>query len=152
MWPHIGPSRRNSATNRPIGCVPCFSTPKITWDSLVQELGSNGRLNFFWEPMAAGKGGAENMAATTLIRVIHECICSGFLEEKAKPQMGSKQHYRCHRQNDLSCSQDLDPLGLALAAMAPGALPTVTRVMGVGTRGAVQSTVLTLGCFPSRKA
>jgi len=55
-----------------------------TWDSRVQELGSSGRLNFFWEPMAAGKGGAENMAATTLMRVIHECICSEFLGRKAK--------------------------------------------------------------------
>lgn len=41
--------------------------------------GSSGRLNFFWEPMAAGKGGAENMAATVLIRVIQDCICSAFL-------------------------------------------------------------------------
>lgn len=56
----------------------------------MQELGSSGRLNFFWEPMAAGKGGAENMAATTLMRVIHECICSGFLGRKAKPQLSSK--------------------------------------------------------------
>jgi len=41
--------------------------------------GSSGRLNFFCEPMAAGKGGAENMAATVLILVIHDCICSAFL-------------------------------------------------------------------------
>lgn len=60
------------------------SLPRPTWDSRVQELGSSGRLNFFWEPMAAGKGGAENMAATTLMRVIHECICSEFLGRKAK--------------------------------------------------------------------
>lgn len=76
-------------------------TPRLTWDSLVQELGSSGRLNFFWEPMAAGKGGAENMAATTLMRVIHECICSGFLGRKAKPQRSSKWHHLCHRQRDL---------------------------------------------------
>lgn len=81
----------------------------------MQELGSSGRLNFFWEPMAAGKGGAENMAATTLMRVIHECICSGFLGRKAKPQMGSKWHYLCCRQRDLPCRQDLGPPGLALA-------------------------------------
>lgn len=31
--------------------------------------------------MAAGNGGAENMAATTLMRVIHDCICSGFLQD-----------------------------------------------------------------------
>ena len=41
--------------------------------------GSSGLLNFFWEPMAAGKGGDENMAATALIRVIQDCICSAFL-------------------------------------------------------------------------
>lgn len=81
--------------------LPASPTPWPTWDSLVQELGSSGRLNFFWEPMAAGKGGAENMAATTLMRVIHECICSGFLWRKAKPQMGSKWHHPCHRQRDL---------------------------------------------------
>lgn len=44
--------------------------------------GSRGRLNLFWEPMAAGNGGAENMAATTLMRVIHDCICSAFLQNK----------------------------------------------------------------------
>lgn len=76
----------------------------------MQELGSSGRLNFFWEPMAAGKGGAENMAATTLMRVIHECICSGFLREKAKIQMG------CQRQRDRLCRQGLSPPGLALAS------------------------------------
>lgn len=42
-------------------------------------LGSRGRLNFFWELTAAGKGGAENMAATTLMRVIQDCICSWLL-------------------------------------------------------------------------
>lgn len=77
----------------------------------MQELGSRGRLNFFWEPMAAGKGGAENMAATTLMRVIHECICSGFLRKKAKIQMG----YLCQRKRDLLCRQGLNPPGLALA-------------------------------------
>lgn len=78
----------------------------------MQELGSSGRLNFFWEPMAAGKGGAENMAATTLMRVIHECICSGFLRKKAKIQMGSL----CQRQRDLLHRQGLVPPGLALAS------------------------------------
>lgn len=51
----------------------------VTSDSLDVVPGSSGRLNFFWEPMAAGKGGAENMAATVLIRVIQDCICSAFL-------------------------------------------------------------------------
>lgn len=50
-----------------------------TSDSLDMVPGSSGRLNFFWEPMAGGKGGAENMAATVLIRVIQDCICSAFL-------------------------------------------------------------------------
>lgn len=63
----------------------------VTWDSLVVELGSRGRLNFFWDPMAAGNGGAENMAATTLMRVIQECICSVFLWGNAKA-MGPKLH------------------------------------------------------------
>lgn len=55
----------------------------LTWrhtsDSFDIVPGSSGRLNFFCEPMAAGKGGAENMAATVLIRVIQDCICSAFL-------------------------------------------------------------------------
>lgn len=29
--------------------------------------------------MAAGNGGAENMAATVFMRVIQDCICSAFL-------------------------------------------------------------------------
>lgn len=52
---------------------------KDTSDSFDIVPGSSGRLNFFCEPIAAGKGGAENMAATVLIRVIHDCICSAFL-------------------------------------------------------------------------
>lgn len=48
-------------------------------------LGSRGRLNFFWELTAAGKGGAENMAATTLMRVIQDCICSRLLGRKPRP-------------------------------------------------------------------
>lgn len=135
--------------------LPAAPTPWLTWDSLVQELGSSGRLNFFWEPMAAGKGGAENMAATTLMRVIHECICSGFLGRKAKPQMGSKCHYLCHRQRDLPCRQDPGPPGLALAShgtwgSAPGDSGCCEPI-GVGRRGAGQSTALTPGPFPSRK-
>ncbi len=48
------------------------------------EPGRRGRLNFLWEPMAAGKGGAENMAATVLMRVIQDCICSALLVVKCK--------------------------------------------------------------------
>lgn len=50
-----------------------------TWERRVAALGSRGRLNFFWELTAAGNGGAENMAATTLMRVIQDCICSRLL-------------------------------------------------------------------------
>lgn len=52
------------------------------WDSLVVEPGRRGRLNFLCEPMAAGNGGAENMAATVLMRVIQDCICSALLRKK----------------------------------------------------------------------
>lgn len=62
----------------------CEWRPLCTWDSLVLEPGSSGRLNFFWEPMAAGKGGAENMADTALIRVIHDCICSALLRWRTR--------------------------------------------------------------------
>lgn len=55
-----------------------------TWLSLVLDPGSSGRLKRFWEPIAAGNGGAENMAATTLMRVIQDCICSGFLQEEGE--------------------------------------------------------------------
>lgn len=55
-----------------------------TCESLVFEPGRRVRLNFFWEPMAAGKGGAENMAATMLMRVIQDCICSALLGVKGR--------------------------------------------------------------------
>lgn len=44
--------------------------------------GRGGRLNFFWEPIAAGNGGAEKTAATQLILLIQVCISSWLLEEK----------------------------------------------------------------------
>lgn len=62
-----------------------------TWDSLVVEPGRRGRLNFFCEPMAAGKGGAENMAATVLMRVIQDCICSALLREKREQLRGNEE-------------------------------------------------------------
>lgn len=49
--------------------------------------GNRGLLNFFWEPTAGGKGGAENVAATVLMLVIHDCICSAFLSRS----MGKRQ-------------------------------------------------------------
>lgn len=39
-----------------------------------------GRQNFFMEPIAAGKAGAENSAATRLIRKIQDIISSSLLE------------------------------------------------------------------------
>lgn len=49
---------------------------RATCDNLVVEPGSRGRAKRFCDPMAGGKGGAENMAATTLMRVIHDCMSS----------------------------------------------------------------------------
>lgn len=86
----------------------------------MQELGSSGRLNFFWEPMAAGKGGAENMAATTLMRVIHECICSGFLRKKAKIQMG----FIFVEDRGICPAVPESPQAWPWPAMASGTLPT----------------------------
>lgn len=54
----------------------------FTWDNFVVVAGRSGRLNFFWEPMAAGNGGAENTAATQLILLIQPCISSGLLGEE----------------------------------------------------------------------
>lgn len=53
----------------------------LTWDNFVVVAGRSGRLNFFWDPMAAGNGGAENTAATQLILFIHPCISSVLLRE-----------------------------------------------------------------------
>lgn len=54
----------------------------FTCDILVVEAGSSGRLNFFCEPMAAGKEGAENMAATELMTLIQDSISSGLLRRR----------------------------------------------------------------------
>ena len=53
-----------------------------TWFSRVEEQGSRGLQNVFMEPMAAGKAGAENRAATRLIRNIHNIISSSLLQRK----------------------------------------------------------------------
>lgn len=58
------------------------------------EPGRRGRLNLFCEPMAAGKGGAENMAATVLMRVIQDCICSALLREKREQLTGNEKELR----------------------------------------------------------
>lgn len=65
-----------------------------TWANLVVEPGRRGRLNFFCEPMAAGKGGAENIAATVLMRVIQDCICSALLREKREQLTGNEEKLR----------------------------------------------------------
>lgn len=60
-----------------------FKSSKLTCDILVVVAGSNGRLNFFCEPMAAGNEGAENMAATELMVLIQDSISSGLLGKRA---------------------------------------------------------------------
>lgn len=55
-----------------------------TWLSLVDEDGRMGRQNFFMEPMAAGKAGAEKSAATRFIRKIQDIISSSLLERERK--------------------------------------------------------------------
>ena len=112
----------------------------------MQELGSSGRLNFFWELMAAGKGGAENMAATTLMRVIHECICSGFLGERPTRRRALSGTGRVTGRGTCPTDKTQAPL------RAPGALPPAPRQpTEVGRRGARQSTALTPRPLPSGK-
>lgn len=53
----------------------------VTWLSLVEDDGNRGLQNFFMEPMAAGKAGAENSAATKLMRKIHDIISSSLLTQ-----------------------------------------------------------------------
>lgn len=60
--------------------------------SLVPDEGSSGRQNFFMEPMAAGKAGAENSAATRLIRKIHDIISSSLLEGQVNVSKGVDQN------------------------------------------------------------
>ena len=47
-----------------------------TWQRRVVQEGSRGRQNFFMELTAAGKAGAEKMAATRLILRIQDSISS----------------------------------------------------------------------------
>lgn len=53
-----------------------------TWQRRVVQEGSSGRQNFFMELTAAGKAGAEKMAATRLIRRIQDSISSLLLGTK----------------------------------------------------------------------
>lgn len=55
-----------------------------TWLSLVDEDGRMGRQNFFMEPIAAGKAGAENSAATRFILKIHDIISSSLLRRRER--------------------------------------------------------------------
>ena len=73
--PRLAPLQRPTCPEAPGG----QEVGEGTWERRVAALGSRGRLNFFWELTAAGNGGAENMAATTLMRVIQDCICSRLL-------------------------------------------------------------------------
>lgn len=59
-----------------------YINKQLTWDSFVVVAGRSGRLNFFWEPIAAGNGGAEKTAATQLILLIQACISSWLLGKK----------------------------------------------------------------------
>lgn len=60
-----------------------------TWQRRVVQEGSRGRQNFFMELTAAGKAGAEKMAATRLILRIQDSISSLLLgtewEGKGRP-------------------------------------------------------------------
>lgn len=53
-----------------------------TWQRRVVQEGSSGRQNFFMELTAAGKAGAEKMAATRLILRIQDSISSLLLGTK----------------------------------------------------------------------
>lgn len=66
-------------------CVTCLS--------LVDEEGRMGRQNFFMEPMAAGKAGAENSAATRFIRKIQDIISSSLLKRRSRWRRGKRQDY-----------------------------------------------------------
>lgn len=59
-----------------LGTPPLLFLSHITWHSLVMDEGRRGRQNFFMEQIAAGKAGAEKMAATRLILRIQESISS----------------------------------------------------------------------------
>lgn len=53
-----------------------MSPGACTWQRRVVQEGSRGRQNFFMELTAAGKEGAEKMAATRLILRIQDSISS----------------------------------------------------------------------------
>lgn len=58
-------------------------TPEAcTWQRRVVQEGNRGRQNFFMELTAAGKAGAEKMAATRLILRIQDSISSLLLGTK----------------------------------------------------------------------
>ena len=63
----------------------------VTWHSLVMDEGRSGRQNFFMEQIAAGKAGAEKMAATRLIRRIQESISSLLLLWRRGEERGCLQ-------------------------------------------------------------
>lgn len=76
------------------------SSSSCTCFSRVDEDGKMGRQNFFMEPMAAGKAGAENSAATRLMRKIQDIISSSLLEgERERESEGWLQRMTENRTN-----------------------------------------------------
>src|SRR4029434_152841 len=71
-----------------------------TWFSLVPDEGSIGLQNFFIEPMAAGKAGAEEMAATRFILKIHDSISSSLLHPHTHTHTHTQTHRHTHTYRD----------------------------------------------------
>lgn len=120
----------------------------------MEELGSRGRLNFFWDPMAAGKGGAENMAATTLMRVIQECICSELLggERESEPvssvQLVSGLQFMSHATKGATSRETATGATSFLEGLPPRtAVASWVRALGRGEGGKRQLHLCGLFCL-----
>lgn len=70
-----------------LGTPPSLLLSRITWHSFVMDEGRSGRQNFFMEQIAAGKAGAEKMAATRLIRRIQDSISSLLLLRRRREEV-----------------------------------------------------------------
>lgn len=103
-------------------CVTCLS--------LVDEEGRMGRQNFFMEPMAAGKAGAENSAATRFIRKIQDIISSSLLKRRSRWRRGKRQDY---------FMTVFIVYGLCIKRL--NVLPPVTPTHGACSRNTLQSDV-----------
>lgn len=74
----------------------CFTCMRShTCVSLVVDEGNNGLQNFFIEPIAAGKAGAEKRAATRLILKIHDIISSSLLHKHIKNSIKKTDYVAC---------------------------------------------------------